>query len=354
MKPYMYKTMATACISAFMLTACNNQPQGNQNDVATPVSVMELKKKSISQFVNTTGTANPVYGVEINSQITGDYRLMNNPATGKPFKMGDRVTKGQVIIRLEDAEYENSIAIDSKELNLEIAEQEQQKQKLLYEKGGVTLREMRNTDVNVTNARHEVENARLGIQKMSIRAPFTGVIVNLPHYTSGVRVEQGKPMVGIMDYAQMYMDINLPESAIGSVSAQQPVHITHYTLPNDTLKGTIAELSPAISMETRTFKGKLNIDNKELKLRPGMFVKADIVVSRAESSIVIPKNIIQSQWNNKYVYVVEKNTAYQRRITTGLEDENNVEVLEGLNENDNLVVRGYETLRDNSRVKVRR
>lgn len=341
-------------MGAFMLTACNNQPSGNQGDVATPVSVMELKKQSISQYVNTTGTVNPVFGAELNSEIAGEYHLKNNPATGKPFKMGDRVTKGQIVIRLEDAEYENGIALDSKELNLEIAEQEQQKQKLLYEKGGVTLREMRNTDVNVTNARYDVENARIGIQKMDIRAPFTGVIVNLPHYTTGVRVEQGKPMLGVMDYAQMYMDINLPESAIGSVSQQQPVHITHYTLPEDTLKGTVAELSPAISMETRTFKGKLTIDNKDLKLRPGMFVKADIAVSRADSSIVIPKNIIQSQRNNKYVYIVEKNTAYVRNIKTGLEDENNVEVLEGLNENDNLVVRGFETLRDNSRVKVRR
>lgn len=354
MKSYTYKTLSAACIGVFILASCNNQPSGNQGDVATPVSVMELKKQSISQFINTTGTANPVFGVDINSQIAGDYRLMNNPTTGKPFKMGDRVTKGQTIIRLEDAEYENGIAIDSKELNLEIAEQEQQKQKLLYEKGGVTLREMRNTDVNVTNARYDVENARIGIEKMSIKAPFTGVIVNLPHYTTGTRIEQGKPMVGIMDYAQMYMDINLPESAISSVSAQQPVFITHYTLPHDTLKGVVSELSPAISMETRTFKGKLTIDNKDLKLRPGMFVKADITVSRAEASVVIPKHIIQSQRNNKYVFIVDKNTAYQRNIKTGLEDENNVEVLEGLNENENLVVRGFETLRDNSRVKVRR
>ncbi len=354
MKLYTCKKLSALCLGVCILAACNNQPSGNQGDVATPVSVMELKKQSISQYVNTTGTANPLLGAELNNEVAGEYHLMKNPATGKPFKMGDRVTKGQVIIRLEDAEYVNGIALDSKELNLEISEQEQQKQKQLYEKGGVTLREMRNTDVNVTNARYEVDNARLGIEKMSIRAPFTGVIVNLPHYTDGVRVEQGKPMVGIMDYGQMYMDINLPESAIGSVNVQQPVHITHYTLPHDTLKGTVAELSPAISMETRTFKGKLTIDNKELKLRPGMFVKADIAVSRADSSIVIPKHIIQSQRNNKYVYIIEKNTAYQRNIRTGLEDENNVEVLEGLNVNDNLVVRGFETLRDNSRVKVRR
>ncbi|NDV64516.1 efflux RND transporter periplasmic adaptor subunit [Bacteroides sp. 224] len=347
-------TIALSVIVVAVLASCNNQPQGSQNDIATPVSVTELKKGSISKLFNTTGTANPTYGVELNSQIAGNYKLQINPKTGKPFKLGDTVNKGQTIIRLTDVEYENGIAIDSKKLSLEIAEQEQSKQKTLHEKGGVTLSEMRNTEVKVTNARYDYENAKLNLEKMTVKAPFNGVIVNLPHYTPGVKVEQGKPMVGIMDYAQMYMDVNLPESAINDVKVSQPVFITHYTLPHDTLKGTITELSPAVSMETRTFKGKITIQNDKLKLRPGMFVKADVIVDRADSSIVIPKNVIQSHRNRKYVYIVEKNTAIRRDINTGMEDENNIEILSGLDVNDNLVVRGFETLRENSKVKVQR
>jgi RND family efflux transporter MFP subunit len=268
--------------------------------------------------------------------------------------LGDKVSKGQVVIRLEDKEYENGIAIDAKKLNLEIAEQEQSKQKALYEKGGVTLFEMRNSEVKVTNARLDVENAQLNLEKMAIPAPFKGVIVNLPHYTVDVKVEQGKPMLGIMDYAQMYMDINLPESAIAYIQPEQAVYITHYTLPDDTLKGRISELSPAISTETRTFKGKILIQNNELKLRPGMFVKADITVDHADSAVIIAKDVIQSNRQQKYVYIVEKNTAILRPIKTGLEDDNQVEILEGLNENDNLIVKGFETLRENSLVKVQK
>jgi len=351
---YLNSSIPLFLLFAVLFTGCNNQPQGNQNDIATPVSVTELKKGSISKLINTTGTAQPTYGVELVSEMSGAYKLQANPRTGRPFKLGDRVAKGQLIIRLEDKEYENGIAIDGKELSLEIAEQEQTKQKALYEKGGVTLSEMRNTEVKVTNARYDLDNARLNLDKMEIRAPFDGVIVNLPHYTADVKVEQGKPMVGIMDYAYMYMEMNLPESAISYVKAEQPVYITHYTLPEDTLKGVISELSPAISTETRTFKGKILIENKELMLRPGMFIKADIIVDKADSSIIIPKEVIQSNRRRKYVYIVEKNTALLRDIKTGLEDENNVEVLEGLKENDNLVTRGFETLRENSKVKVQR
>ncbi len=348
------QTLASSLLCIALLSACHSQPDSNPNDIATPVSVKELRKTAINKLVNTTGSANPTFGVEMNALISGDYKLQNNPRTGRPYKLGDAVAKGQIIIRLEDAEYENGIAIDAKKLSLEIAEQEQNKQKNLYEKGGVTLSEMRNTEVRVTNARYDYENAKLNLEKMNIRAPFSGVIVSLPHYTPDVKVEQGKPMAGIMDYARMYMDINMPESAIQSLKESQPVYITHYSLPNDTLKGSVAEISPAISMETRTFKAKVLIENNELKLRPGMFVKADIRVDRADSAIVIPKNVIQSQRDEKFVFVVEKNAAEIRHIRTGMEDENNVEVLFGLNVNDNLVVRGFETLRDKSRVKIQR
>lgn len=343
-----------ALLIAAGLASCRNEQKNAQSDIASPVSVQELKKSSISQKINTSGTAMATYEVTLNSEMSGAYRLQTNPRTGKPYKLGDAVKKGDLIVRLEDKEYENGIAIDAKKLSLEIAEQEQGKQKELYEKGGVTLSEMRNTDVKVTNAKYDFENGLLSLEKMNVKAPFDGVIVDLPHYTPGVRVEQSKPMVGIMDYAHLYMDINLPESAIGQVKPQQGVFVTHYTLPNDTLKGTISELSPAISTETRTFKGKINIQNDRLMLRPGMFVKADIVVAKADSVIVIPKKYIQSQHRRKYVFIIEKNTAVLRNIQTGLEDENNVQVVQGLKENDNLVVRGYETLKENSKVKIQK
>lgn len=346
-----YKILLLTALVVF-LAACGQQTQSSQNEIETPVSVQELKKSSISKLINTTGTALATYSVELNSEMSGFYNLQTNSTTGKPYKLGDAVKKGQLIIRLEDKEYENGIAFESKKLNLEIAEQEQSKQIALYEKGGVTLSEMRNTEVKVNNARYDLENATLNLEKMTVRAPFDGVIVSLPHNTPQSKVTQGSLMVELMAYSRMYMDINLPESAIGYVESNQPVYITHYTMPHDTLSGVISELSPAISTETRTFKGKILVDNNQLKLRPGMFVKADIVVEKADSAIVIPKQVVISRRNQKYVYVVDRNSAVLRNIKTGLEDEVNVEITEGLDEGDNLIIRGYETLRENSRVKV--
>ena len=342
-------------VGVLTLVACISQPQTNANDIETPVSVRELKPTgSINRLVNTSGTAMANYSADLNSEMSGTYKLQNNPRTGKFFKLGDTVKKGELIIRLEDKEYENNIRIRSRELQLEIAESEPAKQRELLEKGGATVSQVKNAELSAMNARYELETANLNLEKMNVVAPFDGVIVNLPFYSTDTKVAANQPMVSVMNYTNLFMEINLPESTIGSVQINQPVNITHYTLPNDTLKGVIGELSPAISSETRTFKGKVLINNSELKLRPGMYVKGDVVIDRAENVIVIPKNVILSQRNVRFVYVVERNVAVRRNLTTGIEDEDNVEVLEGLLENDQLIVRGFETLRENSRVKVLR
>lgn len=336
-----------------VIVSCNNQPQSESADLAVPVSIENVKLQSIQQYINTTGTAQSKYETELYTEIAGDYKLLVNPKTGKQFKLGDKVNAGQVIVRLEDAEYENGIAIDSKKLNLEIVAFEYEKNKSLYEKGGVTLRELRNAELSKANAQNDFERAEIQLSKMNVVAPFSGVIVALPYYTQGVRIESGQPVVSLMSYDKIFLDINLPEKNISEVKLGQEVIITNYTLTEDTLKGIVTELSPIISSETRTFAGKLQIDNPELKLRPGMFVKANIITAQKDSTIVIPKDIIMSGSRGKYVFVVGRNSAAEDRwITTGISNQDNIEIIEGLKPNDRLIIKGFETLRDNSKVKV--
>jgi len=347
------KIIAGGALFVILLAACNKPPQSSQVEIESQVSVRELKfDGSISRLVSTSGTVFAINSVELNSEISGRYHLQNSPRTGRPFRLGDAVRKDELIIRFEDNEFENNIRLSSRKLSLEIAEQEHLKQRELLEKGGVTASQVRSSEISVANARYELTNATLNLEKMNVKSPFDGVIVSLPHYTSNTRVSSNQPMVGIMNYANLFMEINLPESAIEHVQVNQLVYITHYTLPEDTLKGVISEISPAISTETRTFKGKILIDNSALKLRPGMFVKADVIIERSDNVIVIPKNIVQTARNRRFVYVVERNAAVVRNLVTGIEDDENLEVLEGLNENDQLIVRGFETLRENSRVRV--
>jgi RND family efflux transporter MFP subunit len=150
----------------------------------------------------------------------------------------------------------------------------------------------------------------------------------------------------------MYMDVQLPEKYISSIKPAQRVKLTNYTIPEDTIIGEITQLSPAIDANTRTFKGRISINNPDLLLRPGMFVKADIVTNRKDSAIVIPKNIILSRQRGKTVYITDRGLAAERIIETGLENITEVEVISGLSKNERIVVSGFETLSNKSKIKI--
>lgn len=344
----LFTLIALVCFAS----ACNNQPTNTSTELAVPVSVTDIKPKSIEKIINTTGTLNATKTAMVKTEMSGQYKLMTNPRTRRPFVLGDVVDNGQVIIQIEDAEYLNGIGLESKKLNLEIAEQNMKKQQSLYEKGGVTQLDYRNSEVSYTNAKDAFEKANIQLAKMKVRAPFKGVITNLPAVTNGTQVASGVEAFSLMDYSVMTVEVNLPEKYINDVKIDQPVRIMNYTLPNDTLQGSVKELSPAISTETRTFKGVVEVANPDLKLRPGMFSKADIVLARKDSVIVIPKEIIISNQRGKSAFIVDNGTAVEKRITLGYENQNEAEITSGLKMNDRLVIKGFETLKNRSKVKI--
>jgi RND family efflux transporter MFP subunit len=338
-------------IIAIVFASCKSSQDELGKDITIPVSVMEIKPKSIEKFIDFTGNVKPVKEVQLKSEISGIYRLLINSSTGKPFVLGDLVKEGQEIIVLEDKEYENNLKLSSLKLNLEITKQVYDKQQSLYDKGGVTLSEVKNAEIAFINAKYSYDAAQLSLQKMSIKAPFTGTIIDLPYYTPNVRVDANSSMVKIMDYSKLYMELNLAEKNMGVIKPGQGVKITNYTFPNDTLTGTISQLSPAIDADTRSFKGIVLVSNPKLLLRPGMYAKGNIIIASGKNTIVISKDIILAKQQGNIVYVVNKGNANERFVQFGLDNPLEVEIVSGLKQGDRIVVRGFETLRDGSKIK---
>ncbi len=335
-----------------LLQACDNEESDIQTEIKIPVSVISIKPQSISRFIETTGTVYSSKEGTMKSELAGIYNLQMNPATGKPFALGDAVKSGQVLIRLEDREFVNGLQIESKKLNLDLSNSNLKKQQSLYDKGGVTQTELKNAAIQYVNAKYSYENAEIQLAKMAIKAPFDGVIVEMPYHTDGVKIEQGQELFKVMDYSLLLMDVRLPEKHLPEVTLNQLVQITNYNMARDTIKGIISQISPVINADTRTFQSVLQIDNNRSLLRPGMFIKAAILSEKRDSTIVIPKETIISRQDGKVVFTVENGIATEKKITTGLENLDVIEVLSGLYINDRLVVSGFETLRNKSKVSV--
>lgn len=335
-----------------VLWSCNNQENNIQTEIKIPVSVATIKPKSISSFIETTGTVYSSKEGTMKSEMSGLYQLQRNPATGRPFALGDIVKAGQVLIRIENEEFVNGLQVEGKKLNLELAQNNLEKQKSLYDKGGVTQTELKNASIQYVNAKYSYENAEIQLAKMAVRVPFDGVIVELPYHTNGVKIDQGTALFKVMEYNNLLMDVKLPEKHLPEVTLDQLVQITNYNMGNDTIKGTISQISPIIDPETRTFQSVLQINNDKHALRPGMFIKAAILSEKRDSTIVIPKETVISRQDAKVVFIVENGIATEKQITTGLETMDDIEVLSGLKVNDRLVISGFETLRNKSKVSV--
>jgi len=348
----MNKGIFIFAVAVIAINGCRNQEQNLNADVEIPVSIETTRLRPIEEFISTTGTAFPKGEIMLKSKINASYFLERNPESGKSWQLGDRIKAGALIARLEDKEYVNSIKLETNQLNLELTETELRKQESLYEKGGVTLKELKTAGINYENAKTTVENSMLQLDKTRVIAPIDGVIVDLPYYTQSTQVETGSVIAKIMDYQVMYMDVQLPEKYIAVIKPGQVVRLTNYTIPEDTIIGSITQLSPAINPDTRTFKGNISIINPRYLMRPGMFVKADIVTDRRDSVIVIPKSIILSRQKGKTVFVIDRGVAQERIIETGLENTYNVEVVRGVTRNEQIVTSGFETLSNKSKVKI--
>jgi membrane fusion protein, multidrug efflux system len=339
-------------LSALLIVSCGQQNTSSQLDIAAPVTVKEVTLGSIEEFITTTGTVDATQSYDIKSETQGDYHLAVNPRTKRPYAVGDEVKKGEAIVTLESPDLQNSVKMESVKLNLDLTQREYEKQKSLYDKGGVTLTELKSAERSLIDAKYSFESAELQLAKLKILVPFDGILTDITYYTPGIKTPSGSAIATVMNYSRLTMDVNLPAKQMGRISEGQPARISNVNLPGKMFSGQIIDVSPALDSSTHTFKATIRVDNPDRTLKPGMFVKVEIVVDHRENVVVIPKDVITARRESKSVFVVERGIAVERRIVTGIENPDNVEVTEGLNEEDRLVIKGFETLRNRAKVKV--
>lgn len=340
-------------LAAALVVGCEDEGPNIDIESSIPVRVEPVGRRPIAEYITATGTVRAAAEAQLACLQAGRYQLQTNPRTDAPFAMGDAVQKGELIVRFANPEFENQVSIDSKRLQHTVSQREYEKQKVLFQKGGITLRELTDAERIAIDARYGYDNAHLQLAKLEVRAPFDGVLVDLPRYNPGQLLETGAALGQVMDYAELYAEISLPGVEIGRVRPGQEVLVTHYGgAAVDTLAGEVAQVSPVLDRDSRMFKATLVIANDSLRMRPGMFARMDLVVAFKDSALVISKDVVIDRGSSKIAFVVEKGIALERTLEIGLSNRLEIEVLSGLEAEERLVVEGFETLRNRSKVRV--
>jgi len=122
--------------------------------------------------------------------------------------------------------------------------------------------------------------------------------------------------------------------------------------PDKVFEGEVARLNTALELATRTLQAEIYIPNRGRLLKPGMFAKLEVVLSEKPQTLIIPRHAVVEERGTKSVFIVKGGQAFRKSLVTGYEQDQLIEVLEGVSEGDQVVVRGQEMLKDRSTVRV--
>ena len=328
---------------------------GGQNDpeidvIDVPVSVQIVEAGLIEEYVSSTGTIKPIAEAEILTEASGFFSFAS--ASNFRIQEGIRVKANQVIAKLENRELVNNARVELKLITMETAEREYEKQKSLYEKGGVTLKEVQLADQNRVNSKYNYEASLIMMDKLNVKTPISGILVKLEKITEGDYVSAGRVVGKIMDYDNVYVELNVSNTDISRIKIGHKAKVINYAISEEIFIGEVTEISRTIDAESRTHKVTIFIDNPKRRLIPGMFVKVDIVIESKENAVLVPRYVVLNRNNRDVVFVVEKQRAIMKEVELGLEDKENIEIISGLEKGERIVLRGYETLKDKTRVTV--
>lgn len=203
----------------------------------------------------------------------------------------------------------------------------------------------------LTQAEVEVAVARLDLERTKVRAPFSGILTDLK-VSAGETVSPGQDLVTIVDVRDIRIEARVLESEIGRMKPGREADVRFFSNPGIVLKGRVRAVSPVADPSDRTCTVQVDVDNSGGEIKPGMHAEVDVAAEIYSGRLLAPQEAILFRNGRKLVFAVENGLAKWRYVTTGLENERYVEILDGVKEGESVIVEGHLTLAHDARVII--
>ena len=305
--------------------------------VARPPAVVRLP-----QSITTVGSLRSDEAVIVRPEVAG--RVVEIA-----FQEGQRVTKGQVLIRLDDSVQRADL--ERARANLTLSKSKYERAADLRAKGFISGQAKDEAENTLKVAQADAELAAARLAKTEIRAPFGGII-GLRSVSIGDYVKEGQDIVNLEEIDPLKADFRVPEVFLSQVKAGQVLQVTMDALPDRTWPGQVYAINPLVDANGRAIAIRAQVPNADGKLRPGMFARVRLLTSEARDSLMIPEESIFPVGDDKFVYKVVDGRAMRQKVDIGLRREGQVEILGGLTAADTVVTDGIVKLRDGAPVRV--
>ena len=338
-----------------------------------PVSVAESRIMNIRLILSQIGNIHPGVEVDVYPKISG--RIIEDILIEK----GDFVKKGDMVAVLEDDTIQAQIeeanaalesakaALKQAEANHEVLAKDRERLENLYKEKAVARQRLDHIEAQfktsdeakklagaqVKRAEAAMKQLRIIYRDHKIYAPISGYVTDR-YVDPGALSAPGKPIIHMSSEDVLKIVTTVTEKDFPHIKKGMPVEIRVDAFPEKVFTGGVSIINPAIDPDTRTGEIEIHIKNVDRMLRPGMFARIQFYLGQKQA-VVIPREALVKLpgTGNYYVFVVENEKAVQKNIDIGINEGNFVEVVSGLDKEEQIVITGINRLRDGTVVKVR-
>ncbi len=305
------------------------------------VNGIVIKPQDFSNIISLSGTIEADEQVDLRSEVMGIAEKIY-------FDEGTKVSKGQVLVKINDVELKaQAVEIKTRQ---GLTSENERRAKLLLEKEAISQEEydIASADFKASQAQTQLINAQIG--KTSVRAPFSGTI-GLRNISPGTYVTPDLVIARLVNSDRVKITFSIPEKYASQVKPNSEIS---FIVPGHKEKFTakIYAQEPAIDVGTRTLRIRAMAENKKGLLLPGTFANVLLPLDNIDNAFMVPTEAIVPVQNGKKVFIYRAGTAKEAMVETGTRTDKDIVVLSGLKEGDTVLTTGVLTLKEGSPVKV--
>jgi membrane fusion protein (multidrug efflux system) len=305
-------------------TKTDKASQEKKEEKKLPVEIAVAKKGSISSWILTTATLEPDSQVTIVSETNGTVAKLY-------VEEGMSVKEGQLIAQLEDRG--KQVALQKANISYQNAKMELERKQKSYDQKIISQSEYDKAKYDMEVADSGKKTAEVDIDRMTIRAPFSGVITDR-FIEKGQTIPTQAQLFTLLDREPLKAKIYLPEREIFGLQENQLVDLALNAQKDVKFQGHIRQINPAVDPKTGTVKVTVEVAHAPDAVRPGSFIDVKLVTQRHDNSILIPKKALVEEAGDRYVFLITKGTAVRKNVQIGFMDDQNAEITKGINSGD--------------------
>jgi len=343
MKKIIYIMTALLTVSALFIS-CGNEGESKTEPEKKlqAVKTTEIITQEFKETYNVVGTVKPFQTAKISSEEGGLITYM-------PFDKGSRVGRGQTLVRLKkDTDF---ASFEQAETQYELAKSNFERIEKLYNESVSTEQDYTNAKFQLELAEKSLNLIETRLSKSYVTSPISG-IVDEKYMSRGEVCGPGTPILNIVDVSKVKISAGIPERYLSEIKKGSQVKITFDVYPGEEFTGTVNYISPTLSVQNRTFEIEMVLPNKGGRLKPEMSANIRIEKSVIVDAIVLPQDLVIDFGNEKFVYVFENGAARKKSVMIGGRNNNNVQILSGLNKGDILISEGFQSVADGDKVEI--